>query len=67
MQEPIVREKNPIVVMETNHGTIEVELYWKESPKLAENFLSMIPQPFIEEVQSRTDIAELIASEVQRG
>ena len=41
-QEPIVREKNPIVVMETNHGTIEIELYWKESPKLAENFLRLV-------------------------
>ena len=42
MQESIVREKNPIVVMETNHGTIEIELYWKESPKLAENFLRLV-------------------------
>lgn len=40
-QEPIVREKNPIVVMETNFGTMEIELYWKESPKLAENFLRL--------------------------
>jgi peptidyl-prolyl cis-trans isomerase B (cyclophilin B) len=42
MQEPIVREKNPVVVIETNHGPIEVELYWKESPKLAENFLRLV-------------------------
>jgi peptidyl-prolyl cis-trans isomerase B (cyclophilin B) len=41
-KEPIVREKNPIVVMETNQGTIEIELYWKESPKLAENFLRLV-------------------------
>ena len=46
MQEPIVREKNPIVVMETNHGTIEIELYWKESPKLAENFLRLVLSGF---------------------
>jgi peptidyl-prolyl cis-trans isomerase B (cyclophilin B) len=45
-QEPIVREKNPIVVMETNHGTIEIELYWKESPKLAENFLRLVNSGF---------------------
>lgn len=45
-QEPIVREKNPIVVMETNHGSIEIELYWKESPKLAENFLRLVNSGF---------------------
>ena len=45
-QEPIVREKNPIVVMETNHGIIEIELYWKESPKLAENFLRLVLNGF---------------------
>jgi peptidyl-prolyl cis-trans isomerase B (cyclophilin B) len=45
-QEPIVREKNPIVIMETNHGTIEIELYWKESPKLAENFLRLVNSGF---------------------
>jgi len=45
-QEPIVREKNPIVVMETNHGTIEIELYWKESPKTAENFLRLVTSEF---------------------
>ncbi len=46
MQEPIVREKNPIVVMETNQGTMEIELYWKESPKLAENFLRLVLSKF---------------------
>ena len=45
-KEPIVREKNPIVVMETNHGIIEIELYWKESPKLAENFLRLVLSGF---------------------
>jgi len=45
-QEPIVREKNPIVVMETNHGPIEIELYWKESPKLTENFLRLVNNGF---------------------
>jgi peptidyl-prolyl cis-trans isomerase B (cyclophilin B) len=45
-QEPLVREKNPIVVMETNHGPIEIELYWKESPKLAENFLRLVNSGF---------------------
>ncbi len=46
MQDPIVREKNPIVVIETNQGTIEIELYWKESPKLAENFLRLVLSKF---------------------
>jgi cyclophilin family peptidyl-prolyl cis-trans isomerase len=41
-QEPIERDKNPIVVMETNHGNIEIELYWKETPKIAENFLRLV-------------------------
>jgi cyclophilin family peptidyl-prolyl cis-trans isomerase len=45
-QEPLVREKNPIVVMETNQGTMEIELYWKESPKLAENFLKLVNSRF---------------------
>ncbi len=45
-KEPIVREKNPIVMMETNQGTIEIELYWKESPKLAENFLRLVLSGF---------------------
>lgn len=40
-QEPIVRDKNPIVVMETNYGPIELELFWKETPKTAENFLRL--------------------------
>jgi peptidyl-prolyl cis-trans isomerase B (cyclophilin B) len=35
----IQRAQNPIVVLETNHGTIELELYWKETPKTAESFL----------------------------
>jgi peptidyl-prolyl cis-trans isomerase B (cyclophilin B) len=45
-QEPIERDKNPVVVMETNLGTIEIELYWQESPKLAENFLRLVISGF---------------------
>jgi peptidyl-prolyl cis-trans isomerase B (cyclophilin B) len=45
-QEPLVREKNPIIEMETNLGNIEIELYWKESPKLAENFLRLVNSGF---------------------
>ena len=45
-QEPIVRDKNPIVVMETNYGPIELELFWKETPKTAENFLRLTNSGF---------------------
>jgi len=42
----IQRDKNPVVVMETNHGNIEIELYWKEAPKNAENFLYLVDKGF---------------------
>jgi peptidyl-prolyl cis-trans isomerase B (cyclophilin B) len=45
-QEPIVRDKDPIVVMETNYGTIELELFWKETPKTAENMLRLVNSGF---------------------
>ncbi len=41
ISEPIVRDKNPVVMMETNYGPIEIELYWKDTPKTAENFLKL--------------------------
>ena len=45
-KESIVREKNPIVVMETNFGTIELELFWDKTPKTAENFLRLVLSGF---------------------
>jgi peptidyl-prolyl cis-trans isomerase B (cyclophilin B) len=45
-QEPIVRDKDPIVEMETNYGNIELELFWKETPKTAENFLRLVNSGF---------------------
>jgi peptidyl-prolyl cis-trans isomerase B (cyclophilin B) len=45
-QEPIVRDKDPIVVMETNYGNIELELFWKETPKTAENMLRLVNSGF---------------------
>ncbi len=45
-QEPIVRDKDPIVVIETNYGPIELELFWKETPKTAENFLRLTNSGF---------------------
>jgi len=45
-EEPIVREKNPIVVMETNFGTIELELFWDKTPKTAENLLRLVISEF---------------------
>jgi peptidyl-prolyl cis-trans isomerase B (cyclophilin B) len=40
-QEAIEREKNPIVVVETDFGNIEMELFWDKTPKTAENFLRL--------------------------
>jgi len=45
-KEPIEREKNPIVVMETNFGNIELELFWDKTPKTAENFLRLVISQF---------------------
>ena len=44
--EKIVREKNPIVVIETSFGNIELELFWKETPKTALNFLRLVHKGF---------------------
>lgn len=44
--EKIVREKNPIVVIETDFGNIELELFWKETPNTARNFLRLVHQGF---------------------
>ncbi|MCK4224345.1 MAG: peptidylprolyl isomerase [candidate division Zixibacteria bacterium] len=45
-KEPIERDKNPIVVMETSLGTIEVELFFDKTPKTAENFLKLVLSEF---------------------
>jgi cyclophilin family peptidyl-prolyl cis-trans isomerase len=34
--------QNPVVVMETNHGTIKIELYAKEAPITVKNFLDYV-------------------------
>ena len=44
--EKIVREKNPIVVIETDFGNIELELFWNKTPKHALNFLRLVHQGF---------------------
>ena len=44
--EKIVREKNPIVVIETGFGNIELELFWKETPNTALNFLRLVHKGF---------------------
>ncbi|MBU1299406.1 MAG: peptidylprolyl isomerase [Bacteroidetes bacterium] len=36
-----VEIKNPVVVMETSMGTIEIELFAKETPKTVENFVGL--------------------------
>ncbi len=38
--------KNPIVVMETTMGTIEIELFAKETPKTVENFLGLTKKEY---------------------
>jgi len=38
--------KNPVVVIETNHGNFEVELFMKESPITAKNFLNLVNKGF---------------------
>lgn len=44
--EKIVREKNPIVIIETGFGNIELELFWKETPNTARNFLRLVNKGF---------------------
>lgn len=40
--------KNPIVVLETNRGNIEIELYENEAPISTKNFLSYVNENFYE-------------------
>jgi len=44
--EKIMRDKNPIVVLETDFGNIEFELFWKKTPKTALNFLRLVHQGY---------------------
>jgi cyclophilin family peptidyl-prolyl cis-trans isomerase len=39
-------ETNPTVVMKTNHGTIEVELFAKQAPETVKNFLQYVDDGF---------------------
>src|SRR3712207_3499044 len=41
-----VSTENPIVVMETNHGSIEIELDQKKAPISVENFLKYVDDGF---------------------
>lgn len=45
-QEPIERDKNPHVMIETDFGNIELELFWDKTPKTAENFLRLTISEF---------------------
>src|SRR3990172_2349471 len=38
--------QNPVVVIETNYGNFEVELFMKESPITAKNFLNLVNKGF---------------------
>ncbi|HEX9911629.1 MAG TPA: peptidylprolyl isomerase, partial [candidate division Zixibacteria bacterium] len=44
--EKLVRDKNPIVVIETDFGNIELELFWKETPITAGNLLKLVNKDF---------------------
>jgi len=44
--EKLVRDKNPIVVIETDFGNIELELFWKETPITAGNLLKLVNKGF---------------------
>ena len=39
-------QKNPIVVMETSHGTMEIELLFNAAPLTAKNFLDLVNKKF---------------------
>ncbi len=39
-------DKNPVVVMETNHGTIKIELFADKAPITVKNFLSYVDDKF---------------------
>ncbi|HKZ21607.1 MAG TPA: peptidylprolyl isomerase [candidate division Zixibacteria bacterium] len=43
---PAKTSQNPVVVIETNHGNFEVELFMKESPITAKNFLDLVNKGF---------------------
>lgn len=38
--------ENPIVVLKTNHGTMEIELYQEKAPKTVENFLKYVDEGY---------------------
>lgn len=40
------RAENPVVVMETSHGTIKIELFEEKSPITVKNFLSYVDDKF---------------------
>jgi peptidyl-prolyl cis-trans isomerase B (cyclophilin B) len=44
--EKLVRDKNPIVVIETDFGNIELEFFWKETPITAGNLLKLVNKGF---------------------
>src|SRR4051812_43155800 len=45
-KETVKMEKNPVVVLKTNQGTIEVELFEKQAPLSVKNFLRYTDEKF---------------------
>lgn len=58
--EKIVRDKNPIVVIETDFGNIELELFWEKTPKTALNFLRLVHQGYYDDLIFHRIIPEFV-------
>ena len=44
--EPYVMDENPLIIIETDLGNMEMELFLKESPMTASSFLSLVRQKY---------------------
>jgi cyclophilin family peptidyl-prolyl cis-trans isomerase len=53
-------QNNPVVVMETNNGTMEIELLFTAAPKTAQNFLDLVEDQFYDSLTFHRVIAEFV-------
>ncbi|MBF0485276.1 MAG: peptidylprolyl isomerase [Candidatus Omnitrophica bacterium] len=44
--EPVGEVKNPVAVLETNRGTVEIELFTDKAPKTCENFIGLVKKGY---------------------
>jgi cyclophilin family peptidyl-prolyl cis-trans isomerase len=42
----VAQQKNPVVIMDTSHGKIKIELFAKEAPVTVKNFLTYVDEKF---------------------